>query len=295
MADYFKHRNNYGKPIIQIKSKHATPSFEYQAMYAYAFMHLEDAIDGGVVIWAENEEDTEKIYIASLPSDFDSFRYLVSDSLAVTCQVTLPCDNECTTRVVELTICGNDAYYNLLYPKADLVLIGLSSWTDDDLSELLQEKLLPLFERVKLGFPLPTRDFTNPEYDEIQNHAKFLSSKADKNGKIHVGERSETDTRQYYCFRDHFRFFCSEDIDCCGECPIINKAYDILIKEALDEESAFRLDTLVYRSGLLGAHGGRGYDVCWHRGVDCPRSKCTLEGANGAIDEIRRYWAECFV
>ena len=272
------------------------PDMKVCAMHAFALMHHPDALDGDMEINYYNEEtDTISVTEASDMS-FDEFCEALSGMEAFHCRIQLPWKNNIyglPNRDISLISKHYDFMFDSMLAGELLMLHGGGAWKHDELYRFYENDLKPLVEMLKNGKKLPTKQFVNPAPDKLCCKTKLLTEKADANGKIHVPERSKRDEQlSYYCFRPAFDFNCLEEIPCCGQCPIMYKAYELLITEALDTESADRLRKLIEESGIFAKDCADGTRKCKYSG-QC-HDECKSEKAEIAREEIRRYWYECY-
>ena len=287
--------NNLGIPMpgIYSLSRVAAHTMRKQAMYAFALMHVKDVIDGDIEILQKKSLGNRYVSVQSMPLTFDEFFQNFTDAEAFHCRVKIAMDGKPQGKELALISKGYDFPYDMLLGEDVLLFHGGYSWTRTEVIKFLSSEVKPLVAILQEGKELPVKVFVNPPIDELQNHGEFRSAHADANGRIHVQERSEADeTMNYLCFRPMFQYFCTDDIPCCGACPITKKAYDILINEALDEESAARLSTRIEKSGLFATKNANGTWSCEYLG-QCA-NECKSHDAFVAEQEIRRYWYECF-
>lgn len=280
--------------VLLIKDK-AAPSAKERAMFAYALMHLENLSDGHIDIASSDFPVGNGFSLHSLPPTFEEFWAVVSTVDAFCSQVFIPQEGSAEERMLLLMSEGYDPNYAEIFTEANLILHGDNSWSFAELQDVFYKDLMPLVDKIAHGELLPIRIYVNPDYASIQNYAALRVDKADKNGKIHVPAHSrKSDGMKAPCFRSDFRFFCTRDIYCCGTCPIMEKAYNILINEALDEESAARLTQIVEDAGLFGMELEDGRHVCENYSDTCDMDECLATNCYIAGEEIRRYWSECF-
>lgn len=271
------------------------PSLKEKAMLAYAFMHIKDFVDGDIEIKMSGNKPSTFIKTLSLPATFEEFWKQFDGAKSFHCRMFMPINGSWVyCRPIAIIAKGYDGIYDMMIGEGSVLVHGGADWSRKEVTDLCDNKLIPLYHKLKAGKPIPAMVFKNAPFDKLTHEDKLRTNKADANGKIHVRPRNEKDDVQGYpCIRNQFHFYCTDDIPCCGKCPLMEKAYNILL-EVLDEESAENLKKTVEESGFLKNLGENGYHVCDKDASQCNAKNKCFTPARKAHQEICRYWAECF-
>ena len=282
-------------PDIKIVTSPYVKTEREKLMLAFAFMHCSVFEEEGDIEFAREGAKTGGFQRNMVPDDFQSFfsAYKRSEASGYHARCNVP-DIFSPIGFSQFALISNgyDFMYNLMCLPDGEVLFHPGLSQNKALHEKIMNETFDLYEKVKQWLPIPpVKEKENEHplkcYAVRKQPEKYKASQKD----FFIEEDCVT-----LCQRPDFKFYCRKDILCCGQCEMLEKSYQMLIDEALEEETAAKLKKLVEEAGLFSKNEKGEPSVCHECqcGICKPHESPCSEKSLAAVEVIRKLWYCCY-
>lgn len=287
--------NSLPIPDIKVIASPYVRTERDKLILGFAFMHCSLFDDEGDIEFGKEGERCGGFLRNEVPDDFKSFFAAYRESGATGFHAR--CNASDVTSPLGFSQCalvsrGYDFLYTSMCGSNGKAIFHPGMSQNKELHRNIIDETFELYEKVKKGLPIP------PVKERENEHPLkcYAVLKRDGKYKAKPSDFSAPEGCYSLCNRPDFKFTCLKSIQCCGQCEMLEKSYQILIDEALEEESAAKLKKMVEEAGLF-SKGENGKPInCQGRKCGTEKSDestCSVKSVN-AVEAIRSLWFCCF-